>query len=335
MPLTSTGTMPPRDPRRILLAATMRNEGPFILEWVAYHRSIGFTDIVISSNDCIDASPALLDRLQALGLVTHLSSSFAPGEKPQLAAYARLEQLPVVAASDWAMVLDADEFLNIHVGSGRVTDLIDAVPEATGILVNWRIFGASGHETFEPGLVTERFTRAAPQGHGVNLSFKTLFRNIDAYACKLMPHQPRYPAAERLGAMHYVDGAGRTLPAYFFDESRDSFLQSEPGAVSFALAQVNHYNTRSAEDYRVKHHRGGGLNIDWVREDSWAVFNRNEEEDRSIAGKLPGMKAILEELFADDELRSLHEVCCRRYREHIAVLVQDGAASAAAERQPA
>jgi hypothetical protein len=52
---------------RILLAATMPNEGPYILEWVAYHLAIGFTDIVICTNDCVDGSLALLERLQELG----------------------------------------------------------------------------------------------------------------------------------------------------------------------------------------------------------------------------------------------------------------------------
>ena len=38
----------------------MRDEGPYLLEWVAYHRLIGFTDIVVCSNDCVDGSPAHL-----------------------------------------------------------------------------------------------------------------------------------------------------------------------------------------------------------------------------------------------------------------------------------
>src|SRR5918993_5997334 len=65
---------PDQDGRRIVLVSTMRNEGPHILEWVAYHLAVGFTDIVICTNDCIDESPLLLDRLQQLGLVTHLAN---------------------------------------------------------------------------------------------------------------------------------------------------------------------------------------------------------------------------------------------------------------------
>ena len=311
--------------RRILLVATMRDEGPFILEWVAYHRAIGFTDIVVCSNDCVDGSPALLDRLQALGVVTHLPVSVAPGEKAQLAAYARAQTLPLLREVDWAMVLDADEFLNIHVGEGRVADLLDAVPTATAFLLNWRVFGDSGHERWRPGLVAERFTRAAQRENGVNLSFKTLFRHVDAYGCKLMPHQPRYPEASRLADLRYVNGDGAALPDYFKDESRDCFLQMEPALVSWRLAQVNHYNTRSREDYRVKHRRGGGLDIAWDREASWAVFNRNEQRDLTIAGTLAATRRGIADLLRDDALRACLEACLALYGEHVAALARAAA----------
>lgn len=311
---------------RILLVATMRNEGPFILEWAAYHLAIGFTDIVVCTNDCIDGSPALLDRLAEIAPVTHLRTKIGPGDLPQLAAYAQAAELPILREADWAMVLDADEFLNIHVGGGAVTDLIGAVPEATAFLVNWRLFGSSGHEDWRPGFVTERFTRAAPLDHGVNRPFKTLFTRIDAYGCKLLPHQPRFADAARWPELHYVDGTGAALPAYFHDESRGDFLQSEPGTVRWDLAQVNHYNTRSADDYRVKHRRGGGLDIEWDRDESWAIYDRNEERDLSIGPKLPGARAIVEDWLADAELRRRHERCLDLYAAHIAALKRNEAA---------
>ncbi len=306
--------------RRILLVATVRDEGPFLLEWAAYHLSIGFTALVVCTNDCVDASPALLDELGRLAPVTHLRTRTVPGGKPQLEAYAQAQALLQVAEADWAMVLDADEFLNVHVGSGQVTDLIDAVPSATAFLVNWRLFGSSGHESWRPGFVAERFTRAAQRDSGVNLPFKTLFRSLDAYQCKLMPHQPRYPYPARLGELRYVDGAGERLPPYFADESRDSFLQSEPGSVRWTLAQVNHYNTRSRDDYFVKHRRGGGLAIDWDREASWAVFDRNEEEDLSLSLKLEATRATVARWLRHDALAECHARCCRLYGEHVARL---------------
>ncbi|KAA0122475.1 glycosyltransferase family 2 protein [Methylobacterium sp. P1-11] len=314
-------------PCRILLVATMRNEGPYIPEWLTYHRAIGFTDIVICTNDCVDGSPALLDRLQTLGLLTHLPHTVAPGDKPQLAAYAHAETLPILTEADWVMVLDADEFLNVHVGKRRVTDLITAVPGSTAILVNWRVFGSSGHRTWSRDFVTERFSRAAPLEHGVNRPYKTLFTKTEVYGCKLLPHQPRFPRADARDTLRYVNGAGTILPAYFYDESHGDFLQSEPGTVSWELAQVNHYNTRSWEDYIVKHRRGGGLNIRWSREANWPVFDRNEEEDLSIAVGLPAVRASYDKLMMDEGVRTLYEQCCRFYATHVRALTRDVAAA--------
>ncbi|MEL7000367.1 MAG: glycosyltransferase family 2 protein, partial [Pseudomonadota bacterium] len=45
----------------------MRNEAPYVLEWVAYHRIIGFDHIVVCTNDCDDNTPALLDAIAELG----------------------------------------------------------------------------------------------------------------------------------------------------------------------------------------------------------------------------------------------------------------------------
>ncbi len=305
--------------RRIALIATMRNEGPYILEWLAYHRLIGFTEVVVCSNDCADGSPDLLDVLQRRGLVRHLRCAPAAGDKAQLFAYARAEAHLAPSWPDVLMVLDADEFLNIHVGGGTVPELLDAVPDATGFLINWRIFGSSGHRRWSPDPVTRRFTRAAERASGVNWSYKTLFTMPDAYRCPLLPHGPGFARPERLRALRPVDGAGLPLPERY--ARSEEFLQTEPGRVSWALAQVNHYNTRSWQDYLAKHDRGGGLGPErWDRDANWRIFDRNEEDDRTIQRHLPALERALDALLADGEVRAAHRRCCELYGRHVAQL---------------
>ena len=57
---------------RVLVATCMKDEGPFILEWLAWHRAVGVTDVVVFSNDCTDGTDRLLDRLHAMGELVHL-----------------------------------------------------------------------------------------------------------------------------------------------------------------------------------------------------------------------------------------------------------------------
>ena len=197
--------------------------------------------------------------------------------------------------------------------------LLAAVPAATAVLVNWRIFGSSGHERWSAEPVLRRYVRAAARPHGVNWSYKTLFRLPEAYHCPLLPHGPGHARAEWLDRLRPVDGGGRPLPERY--ARSEGFLQSEPGRVSGALAQVNHYHTRAWEDYRVKHRRGGGLGLDrWDRAGSWANFDRNEEEDTSIQRHLPALEAALAALLADPAIRAAHERFRALYGGHVARL---------------
>ena len=57
---------------RYLAIVTLRNEAAFLLEWLAHHRAVGFTDFLFFSNNCQDGTDNMLDQLQAAGLVTHV-----------------------------------------------------------------------------------------------------------------------------------------------------------------------------------------------------------------------------------------------------------------------
>ena len=56
---------PPTGAARKVLFSAMKNEAPFVLEWVAYHKVIGFDEIVIAFNDCDDGTAELLRALEA------------------------------------------------------------------------------------------------------------------------------------------------------------------------------------------------------------------------------------------------------------------------------
>ncbi len=52
---------------RAVAVLTVRNEGSFLIEWLAHHRACGFSDFLVFSNDCTDGTDLMLDRLAALG----------------------------------------------------------------------------------------------------------------------------------------------------------------------------------------------------------------------------------------------------------------------------
>ncbi len=48
----------------VAIITCMKNEGPFILEWLAYHRAIGVKDVLVYTNDCNDGTDTFLELLQ-------------------------------------------------------------------------------------------------------------------------------------------------------------------------------------------------------------------------------------------------------------------------------
>ena len=108
---------------KITAILTVRNEGAFLLEWLAHHRAIGFTDFLVFSNDCDDGTDAMLDRLASLGWLAHVPNPGPHPKGPQWQALKAAEAHPLVTGADWLMHIDVDEFVNIRTGDGRLPAL--------------------------------------------------------------------------------------------------------------------------------------------------------------------------------------------------------------------
>ena len=77
-----------------LLILTVKNEASFLLEWLAHHLTCGFTHVLAYSNDCSDGTDLMLDRLAAMGHVTHVRNQGPHDEGPQWAALKAADKHP-------------------------------------------------------------------------------------------------------------------------------------------------------------------------------------------------------------------------------------------------
>ena len=170
---------------RITVLASMRNEGPFIVEWLCWYRMLGFTDAVVVTNSCTDHSPQLLDALQAAGLVHHIRHDLEPGQRITRAKLKAAASHKAVRRCNWLMICDVDEFLVIHRGEGLIGDLIDLstdAPAYLGMSINWRVFGTSGRKSFEDRPVHRQFTYAHEVGHRSSRFVKSIFRLVKFFS---------------------------------------------------------------------------------------------------------------------------------------------------------
>lgn len=307
---------------RALIVTVMKNEGAFLLEWLAHHRAAGFTDVLVYSNDCADGTDAMLDRLAALGWLTHVPNPGPWPEGPQWAALKAADRHPLLAAADWVLVADVDEFVAIRAGDGTLAALLAALPEATAIPLTWRFFGNAGVVRFADRPVTDTFRRCAPavlHWPWRAAMFKTLFRNDGSYR-KLGVHRPRNPTAEGLARQAWFDGSGRRLPAAF----HAGRVFSDFGQDNYGLVQLNHYALGSMESYVVKADRGranreaGAFDMAY-----WVERNFCAETDDTIDRLAPARAAHLAALRADPVLGPLHAQAVAWRQARFAALIAE------------
>lgn len=292
---------------RFLAILSVRNEAAFLLEWLAHHRAVGFTDFLVFSNDCQDGTDRMLDRLDALGHLTHVRNDGPYGKDGiQFSAMKLADKHRLVKKADWILALDIDEFVNIHAGRGTLTDLLDALPDADAITLTWRLFGNGDTPRYEDRPVTEVFTRCAPEvihWPWRAAMFKTLYRNDGTYR-KTGVHRPRGLRDEaHLNFYRWFDCEGRELGQAF----KTKRLFSDYGQPNHRLAQLNHYPLGAMESYVLKADRGRAVHSDhMLGMDYWVERNFNTDEDTSVSRYAPARDAIRALLMEDDKLARLH-----------------------------
>ena len=307
---------------KVTAVLCVKNEGAFLLEWLAHHRACGITDFLVFSNDCDDGTDAMLDRLEELGWLTHLRNPGPHPEGPQWAALKRADRHPLVTGADWVLPLDIDEFVNVQVGDRTLPALLAVLPEATAVTLTWRLFGNAGVVEFHDAPVMETFTRAAP--HVLHWPwraqlFKTLVKNDGSYG-KLGVHRPRAPVATRMAEQRWFDGSGRRLPAAFHRRR----IFSDLGRDNHALVQLNHYPLGAVESFLVKRDRGRGVHADdGLDVGYWVERNFDAEEDRSVLAL--ESRAIREALRTDAVLGPLHRAAVDWRHARFRALMQDDA----------
>ncbi len=307
---------------RLLAILCVKNEAAFLLEWLAHHRALGFTDFLVFSNDCSDGTDALLDRLAALGHLSHLRNPGPWPEGPQWAALKLADRHPLMQVADWVLFCDIDEFVNIHIGDGTVPALLAALPQATAIALTWRMFGNCGVIDYVDRPVTAQFTRAAPERMtwpwraGL---MKTLFRNDGTYR-KLGVHRPRNPDPARLAASRWFDGAGRELPESY----KKARIFTPLGENPWTMVQLNHYALGSMQSYVLKCDRGrANREASSFDMSYWVERNFCAVEDRSIARYGAATAEGVARLRADAQIDALHRTAVAWRHARLADLLRD------------
>jgi FkbM family methyltransferase len=310
-------TWPPAHPK-ILLSTCMKDEGPFVLEWLAWHKAIGVTDIVVFSNDCTDGTDRLLDRLDAMGEITHLPNpATATGSSYfQPAALAFVQAMPAFRRADFFLSIDVDEFVNVRTGDGTLGALLAAVPEFDVLSMSELNHGSNGRAQFEPGWVTEQFPAHAAEHPGprrAQVGVKSLVR-LSGRIAGVRNHRP--DIAEGVVPV-WLDGSGRQLAELHEDPVRNGL----DCRGRFGLVSLDHFALRSLDSYLVKMFRGDVVIAGkQVSQRYWRLRNRSEARTSHLAPGIARARTVHARLSSDAALMDLHDACCAAHAARAADL---------------
>ena len=321
---------------RVTAVTCVKNEGPFLLEWIAFQRVIGVTDFLFYSNDCTDATDQLLDRLQDHGMVTHLPNP-AANRNYQMQALKAARRHPLVRKADWVWVADVDEFLNIHVGDHTIPALIDACGNPKAISITFQFMANNGVETFVDAPVISQFMHS----HNPDIwcaetaiEVKSLVRG-DFPLEYFGAHRPFHDDDKEQPP--WTDGSARLVTTPFRKAANKRRIRAYPAKGARAHATLNHYALRSLDSYLVKNDRGDVNREHRAFDDTyWRERNDVAYPDETILRYSADLKAEMGRLKALPGIAALHETAVRRHVEkRDSLMAQDAYVAMRAKLQAA
>ncbi|MGV3092272.1 glycosyltransferase family 2 protein [Lactiplantibacillus argentoratensis] len=239
----------------------VKNEAPYIEEWLKYHISVGVEHFYIYDNESDDN---LTEVLKKFDDVITLQSIAGPVR--QLDAYNdALNKFS--RETKYLAMIDADEFLYSPVGNHKLYPIVDKLFNNTsigGIAVNWVIYGSSGFEKRPNGLVTSNFVHRSEDDFYKNKFIKTICNPRKVYSFTISH------AANYFPGYYAVNELGVTVP----------WASSEQ--VSISQIRINHYYSKSREEFMKKRARGSGevLGLRYIEE--FDEHDKNDVLDQSM-----------------------------------------------------
>ncbi len=315
---------------RILVTTCMKDEGPFILEWLAWHRAIGVTDFVVFTNHCTDGTDRMLDHLHDMGEVTHLPNpALATGSTfYQPVALAYLHHLRAFREADFVISMDVDEFINLRPGQESLAELFGKSGPFDALSMTELNHGSNRQMTYSRGWITEQFPLHETETPGkfkARHGVKTITR-LSPLVSKIRNHRPDFsghgPPAR------WLDGSGRVLGSLAADASENGI----DCRGTYGLVSLDHFPLRSLDSYLMKMLRGDVVVADkQVSQTYWRVRNRNHDDTSRLARHLPKARAFHERVYAPDaRLMAIHDAACAAHEDRITTL---GDIPALAERK--
>lgn len=238
---------PAPDRHGIAIAAIMRDEEDYVEEWAAFHRYVGVRHFYIYDNGSRDKTN---ERLRAvLGdnvtiipwQLKSFDARFGFAIEQQTMAYVHAI-LNFGADFRWMSFIDVDEFI-LPKSAETLPEVLARLEGVVNISLPWHNFGTSGHKVKPEGGVLENYTERTTEKifQGGKFSFKCIVDPSETTLVRTHYYETKSKGGES------ANDKGVYFP--FEKRNTDAFYSNEN-------LQLNHYYTRSEEEFFAKLGKG-------------------------------------------------------------------------------
>ena len=212
----------------------VRNEDPlYVEEWARHHFDLGVEHIYFLNHAPNSIVIPHLDH-------TTIWDVPPPRQQPEY-YWKALEDIK----SHWTAVIDADEFI---ICNGALPELLERYEEFDALIMNWLMFGSSKHKK-KVYPIKSNYHARTPCTYEHNTAFKSIVKS-------------KYKKGVHFFGGHVVNEKYQVIP--------DMVLPKDAVPFTGDKIRVNHYFTRSREDWRERMMRGTS---NGARNRGWDWFN--------------------------------------------------------------
>ena len=247
----------------ISLCCIVKDETPYLHEWIDYHIKIGVQHFYIYDNGSKIPVQETINQYIQSGLATVINF---PGKSQQMPAYQHCLN-HFRKKSRWIGFIDMDEFIVPKSSKGNLKAFLEKYKKFGGLGINWLVFGSSGHVTKPQKPQLESFIYRSCASEEVNNHIKSIVQTKYVLNAGSNPHQFIYKEK------YYCVNEN-------FERIEGPFSMNSTNKI-----QLNHYHCRSLEEYKEKITRGRADNADIERSmEQFYIHDNgtNEIKDTSI-----------------------------------------------------
>jgi hypothetical protein len=243
------------------MCLVVKDYNRYIVEWIEYHKRMGCGHFYIFDHASEVPMLETIREYALSGLVDYTYTDYRNWEanpQPQLQTYNKCLK-DHGHKHRWMGFIDSDEFIVVVDKKKTIPDVLRSYEAYGGVALQWMRFGSSGHVHKPPGGVLPNYYKCAPH-HNI----KSIVNPAVTLHGDRDPHHFTHTPRSKTVSTDFVTIRGAVNHNY---------------TRAFDVMYINHYHSKSREDYQEKLRRGRAISRNHVI--TWKDFEDVDAECRN------------------------------------------------------